>query len=361
VKRASFGAVMTATAAVAIAWMASGATGLARDAPRSWATEERVVVSGVVTSSPLRSFASADTVVVRDDHIAGVYALRNILLYGRFEDRGGSLWPATDRPWMRVVGGDRRRVHGMPQGAAPFSIGRDRAGRVVVVLGRPNPGGSRIKRWWLYDVVRDAARGLKIRGRTGCAIRSVAVWRDRVAYQEQCRRDESNVVLRHKRRAKRLMRIRGGLTGSLRIALRNRFVAVIGGNSPEFEGGEAFDANLWRVLDRGRQCPTFVAGVVEEREIWAGLGSKTLTWVTANYEFDGMTFSGLNASHISLLGRCEATPQIRSTPASLLPQTPINANGPLGFNGVPGAGVAIDGPTVYYATDTGIHRLRLPT
>ena len=155
------------------------------------------------------------------------------------------------------------------------------------------------------------------------------------------------------------MRIREGLTGTLRIMLRNRSVAVIGGGSPEFEGGEAFDENLWRVLDRGRRCPSFVAGVVEERGIWAGLGSETLAWVTADYEFDGMTFSGLNALHINQSGRCEATPEVRSTPTALLPQVPINANGPLGFNGVTRAGVAIDGRTVYYVTDTGIHRLPL--
>jgi hypothetical protein len=295
------------------------------------------------------SLAGSDRTVVRDDHVVGLYALRNTILYGRYESRHGEQRWARDRRWMRVVAGRRRRVHGLPTGAAPFSIGLDRDGRVVVVLGRPDRRATRVSRWWLYDVVRDTARRLRIPARTGCVIRSVAVWRARLAYEQQCS-DVSSVVLTDERRAQRLMRVQGNVA---RIMLRDRSLAVI-----DAYGGDA-SGMMWRVLDRGRRCPLSVAVVEDELGIWAGLDSHGLTWVTAHYEFDGMTFSGLEARHIELSGRCEAGPTVRRTGEGLLPPTPINANGP-GFNAAPNAGVAIDGLTVYYSTDAGIHRVRLP-
>ena len=350
-KSVAVSAIIIATAVAAIAGMANGSTAPARVAPNRSPSEGLSLHAVVVRSGLQRSLTSEDTVVL-DDHVAGVYALRNTLLYGRYEDHGGSLWPATDRRWMRVVGGQRRRVHGIPQGATPFSIGLDRAGRVVVVLGRPDLGGTQVSRWWLYDVVRDVARRLKIPTRSGCVIRSVAIWRDRMAYQEDCRPNVSHVVLSHERRNTRLMKIRVPI-GPVRIALRHQSLAVVEGY-----GGETW-GNVWRVLDRGQRCPRLLAGVDDELGIWAGVGSNTLTWLTGHYDFDGMTFSGLDVRHIDLSGRCASTPTVRHTPAALLPQTPINANGP-GGDGTPSAGVAIDGRTVYYATDTGIYRLRLP-
>ena len=226
----------------------------------------------------------------------------------------------------------------------------------MAVVGRPNPGGSRIKRWWLYDVVRDTARLLRVHEQPGCALRNVAVWRDRLAYVEQCRLAWSRVILRDARGVRRLIRISGGLA---RLLLRHRSLLVVGGGGLDVDG-DASDDNLTRVLDHGHRCPAIIAAVVEERGIWAGLGSSTLTWVTADYEFDGMTYSGVEIRDIDFSGRCQASPRVRETPSTLVPQTPINANGPLGYNGVPKAGVAIDGRTVYYVTDTAIHRLRLP-
>jgi hypothetical protein len=133
--------------------------------------------------------------------------------------------------------------------------------------------------------------------------------------------------------------------------LRNRSPAVMDG------GG---DVALWRLLDHGRLCDKLVATAVEEQGIWAGLGRRTLTWAVADYDFDGVTFSGLRVWDIDLSGRCQASPTLRMTPQSLLPSTPIDANGPVGRNGIPEAGVAIDGRTLCYATGTAIHRLRLP-
>jgi hypothetical protein len=315
----------------------------------------------MVRSAAPHFVGEQDTVVVRDDRVAGVYALRGTVLYPRFDVHGDGFDPAADRPWMRVVAGRLRNVDGIPRHAAPFSMGLDSARRVVAVLGQFETNGLGVKRWWLYDVARDAARRLRIRARPGCAVGSVAVWLNRRVYQENCRGDGrrlvfANIVVRARGRNRRVLRT--SARGTLTLLLRSRSLAVIGLSSG---GTLPYDRSLFRVFDRGRRCPTVVGGTDVENQVWAGIGAGTQTWVTAVAAQDGLLhYSLLGAWDIDLSGQCQASPVVRQTPPSLIPQTTVNALGSVVHGPIPNGGVAIDGRTVYYATDAEIHRLRLP-
>jgi hypothetical protein len=288
-------------------------------------------------------FAASDTVVVGDDGVRELYALHGMLLYGRVVRKDDGWRPATTRRWMRVVNGLQLKARGIPAESEPFSIGRDATGRVVVVFGRRIVDGT-VARWWLYDVAADTARRLRVRAHRGCVVDAVAIWRSRLAAVERCSEFKSHVVLHRGASTKRLTANIG--TFSPRLMLWKRSLAVI------VEFG-VFEQTLWRVLDHGRVCPKAITGTVEENGIWAGIGSRTLTWAIAGYEFDGLRFSGLEVRDTDLSGRCQPSPVPRTTARSLLPQTAIHG-------AYRSSGPAIDGRKLYYATDTAIHRLRLP-
>jgi hypothetical protein len=285
--------------------------------------------------------AARDAVVVRDRAIQTVYALDGRLVYSRGTRR---------QTWIRVLHGHRLLMRGMPAGSGPFSIGRDRRGRIVVVMAKPSGLGLEVKSWWLYDVVRDAARRLHIRARPGCAVASgVAVWRGRTAYTEQCRGSTwgVRVMLRQNGHTRWLAQVGTLEGGATRLFVR--------GSSLAAEGGDGLEAQaVWRVLDRGRLCKRAGAPwlgsidrVGEEYGMWVGLDPRTLIWATAASDFSS-AFFGLTVKYLDLTGRCRRPPLVRAISPSSLPATPIKD-------------VAIDGRTLYYATDTAIHRLRLPT
>jgi hypothetical protein len=299
------------------------------------------------TDQPAWTTARRDRVVVRDDGVNELYALDGMLLYGRVDLLGpDGTKEATTRRWMRVVNGRQLAVGGMPTGSQPFSIGRDATGRVVVVLGRSGSDG--VEAWWLYDIARDAARRLRVPPEKSCVIRNVAVWRGRMAQAVECppsRLEKWRVVVREGASTMRVTRTNAGF-GVSTLVLRNRSLAVI------VVGGRR-EQTLWRILDRGRRCPKAVAGTIDENGFWAGLGSGTLTWAIAGFTFESNAYDLLAVRDVDLAGRCQAAPRKRHTAPSLLPQTPIH--------GSRGSGPAIDGRKFYYATDTAIHMLRLPT
>jgi Ca2+-binding RTX toxin-like protein len=284
-----------------------------------------------------------DQELVRDDGVHELFALDGMLLYGRVEDGPEGWETAATRPWMRVIRGSRQTVERMPIGSTPVSVGRDSNGRVVAVLRRSRSAATSA-RWWLYDLGRDTARPLPVESTRGCVIESLAVWRGRIAELRRCGVFDTTLVLHEGPTTTRLAQHLGG--GAAKLHLRKRSLAVVMELS-------AREQTVWRVLDRGRRCVRPVAGTVEENGIWAGLGSSSLTWAIAGYEFDGLRFAGLRVWDIELAGRCARAPVPRSTPRSLLPQAPIHG-------AYRSSGPAIDGRTLYYATDTAIHRVRLP-
>jgi hypothetical protein len=304
------------------------------------------VVGSLVAFAGVAAEASAnrDPVIAHDDGVVELFALDRHLLYGRYEqvasgDAPPEWLPATARRWMRLVHGRRSPADGLPYAAVPHSIGRDPRGRVVAVVGSTDS-----ERWWVYDIKRDAARDLGVRARRGCTIASAAVWRSRVATVERCRGDQMHVVL-HERAGDTTVASRIG-GGSPKLVLRRRSLAVV------VQFGR-FEQTVWRILDRGRRCPKAITGTVEENGIWAGIGTGTLTWAIAGWEFDGLRFAGLQVGAIALTGRCERSPTV----SSLSPALPMRT---LIHGAYSSSGPAIDGRTLYYATDTTIHRLQLP-
>jgi hypothetical protein len=308
-----------------------------------------VAVGVAGTDPPAWTTAQRDRVVVRDDGIMELYALDGMLLYGRVEPGADGWQPATTRRWMRVVNGHQLQVQGLPTDSFPVSIGRDATGRVVAVLGQYGSGPSAVvARWWLYDVARDAARRLRVPTEKGWLINAVAVWRGRMAeaaFRRRARSEKWRVVVRKGAATTRVTKTKAGFVPT-KLVLRNGSLAVI-------VGGGRFDQTLWRILDHGRRCPKVIGGTDEENGIWEGISAGTLTWAIAGYNFDGLTYDVFEVGDIALSGQCQTAPRKRFTAPSLLPQTPIH--GSYNFSGP-----AIDGRKLYYASDTGIHMLRLP-
>ena len=259
------------------------------------------------------STALRDRVVVRDDGIAELYALDDMLLYGRMTNLGPNEWqPVATRRWMRVVNGRQLEAQGVPAASLPVSIGRDATGRVVVVFDRGSTGGE-LDRWWLYDIARDEARTLRVPGEEGCGIEAMAVWGGRIAYAVCCPwfRYRWRVVVRDGAGTTRITE-RGWRV--MTLVLRNRSLAVL-------VSGSRFEQTVWRVLDDGRLCPKAISGTQDEYGIWPGLGSDTLTWVIAAHTFDFVRYDGVEVGDIDLSGRCGSTPTKRHTSPSLLPQS----------------------------------------
>ena len=282
-------------------------------------------------ASPAR--ASADELVVRDSHIRSVYALDDTLVYRRFERRG------KQRKWMwrRLVRGRVLPARGVPPGSRVGTIGRDRAGRVVLTMPvvERRKGGRLGYKWWIYDVARDRSRRLHGLRHGGCEPHSVSVWRNRLAYAASCkRRSNGGVFLREGDHTRRVANQDGDprwliLRGGTLVALRNW----------------VDDAVVWRLVEDGKLCRTRITDSYLPLQDfgYAGMwlaGDTLMWWTMHKWDTRPGTLVGTR------LGNCG-----QPGPTGTFSLT----SEPLRF-----AARAIDGRWLYYTDKDGIRQQQLP-
>jgi hypothetical protein len=236
-------------------------------------------VACLVLASASAASASRGPAVVHDTRIARIFVLGDTIVYQRRTPSGRDARPA----WRRAIAGRVRAVRGLPAGAEPGAIGRDRAGRVVLTAFVSRYDGDVLAgaEWWLYDVAADRARPLGVSAPTGCTVAMAAIWRRRLAYATRCEAQplQSDVLLRDGARTELVARLGAP---PLQLALHGDTLAAI-------EDMGDGDSAVWRLVVGGRVCPALIAGsyLPEEwlhRGLW--LDGQTLIWWTTAWAFE---------------------------------------------------------------------------
>jgi hypothetical protein len=314
-----------------------------------------LVTAGATAGTEAARAGTADsTRVVRATGVSRLFALDGTLLYATLT---GSEAPYTVR-WARVVDGERSAARGIPANAhvdGARAVGRDSAGHVVVAMQQwalQQFDGP----WWLYDVTRDEARPLSVPATPGCTVSDVAVWGERMAWVERCPatpEDPAPVAVGLRDGTETSMwSVTERYVAETRLALGPDSLAVL----------VATDSGpVWvhRIVDRGRVCVIDGQSPAEAAQSigWAGegpgwyargiwLGTAGLEWALANDEgnqFGGRLFADLAVMASPLSGACQTLAEQRYLAA---PAVRMGA-------------VAIDGRSLYYATETAIYRHRL--
>ena len=134
---------------------------------------------------------AADQVVARHTSPVGrLFQLGGVTLY---QEEGPN--PSVTRhgrvpgPWTRVVRGRSRPARHVPPTVGVGDIGRDAKGRIVLTyyVGRTKPDGTLMRRWFIYDVMRDRSRPIRGLNRDEhCGIAIITMWRKRIVYQKDC-------------------------------------------------------------------------------------------------------------------------------------------------------------------------------
>ena len=299
----------------------------------------RVVLAAVLGMSAFPAASAAqDKVIARDRFpIVQASALAGRIVYQRDLPRG-----LVDRtsPWMRVVGGRRRAVHGMPADAYRGfeAIGRDRAGRVVLPFLRETLTRDRRlinPRWWLYDVARDAARPLRGLPQGACSPSNVSVWRKQIAYQLTCSRKQG-IYLRDDKRTRRVSRLSVS-DATAPLVLRGRTLVMIAGR-----GDSEFA--LWRLVSGGRVCQAMIEPSVGAPDDDFSVGNVWLTGRRLSWWMERDAFStNPPAGGNLVLGT--------TLPRDCSPPTPTAGYAPL--DSLP---MAVDGPALYHAAGKILYR-----
>jgi hypothetical protein len=260
--------------------------------------------------------ARGDSLVVPGARADALFALGGTLVY---HEPGGA--------WMRRVDGRVTEARGVPAGAFGGTIGRDRAGRVVLIV---STGGD----WRAYHVAAD--RSHRLRGLPGgCPPTSVALWRDRLAYAVECAA-RAGVFLREGGLTRRVASARWAAGWSTRVVLR----------------GDTLIAS--RVMDDtiathllakdGRACRAeLLAGSDLEEEWWhygPWLSRGRVMW----WSWFGSDPGGLVGARLG--GRCA---KVGRTGSFELAAPPLL-----------GARVAVDGRWLYHTAADGIRRQLVP-
>ena len=303
---------------------------------------------GAVVAAPdgLARASAGDRLVIADTMIDQLFVLDGIALYRRDtdpeDDLGGTDDPGT---WFRVIDGRREEVRGLPDGTVPTSLGRDAQGRVVATVRLRRPAALLLEqRWWLLDVRADRSRPFPVATtEPRCYVNHLAVWRDYTAFGEHCwemiddpiqgpgyAERATRAVLRTPKRRQQVFEVEG-FFGLAEMTLRAGSFAARG-----TLGGYRYE--VWRFTDRGRRCPTRLADLDPDRSHYTiiGIGQGRLMWGTS-------TRRGMALSHVELAGRCAREPRV-GVFAIRLPTGPV----------------ALDRRWLYYATDDGVHRRKLP-
>jgi hypothetical protein len=141
---------------------------------------------------------AADQVVGRvDDTVVGrLFQLGGVTLY---QEKGPNPYLShphhelVDAPWTRVVNGKSRPVRDIPPTVGVGDIGRDASGRVVLTyyVDETKPDGPLLRRWFIYDVLRDRSRPIRGLNRDGCGVAILTIWRKRMVYQKACPDDRT--------------------------------------------------------------------------------------------------------------------------------------------------------------------------
>ena len=318
-----------------------------------------LVAAGATAGTEAARAGSADsTRVVRATGVWSLFALDGTLLYSTAKDGKAR--------WERVVDGERSAARGIPANLYDAgAVGRDSAGDVVVTMQeyvKRSIDGYPVRApgpWWLYGVTGDEARPLSVPATPGCAVTGVAIWRERMAWVESCPAtpdaaewETTTTVNLHDGTQTSTWSLPGGTCWGVDcapdLALGPDSLAVL------VVVGDFYSVH--RIVDRGRACasdgqspPEVAEGILAgegpgwyARGIW--LGTAGLEWALANDSIDGRAFRDLAVMASPLSGACETPAEQRYLAA---PAVRMRA-------------VAIDGRSLYYATDAGIYRHRLP-
>lgn len=135
---------------------------------------------------------AADQVVARetDSLIGRLFQLGGVTLY---QEEGPN--PSVTRHavvpglWTRVVQGKSRPARHIPPTVGVGDIGRDAKGRIVLTyyLEKTEPDRIPVRRWFIYDVMRDRSRPIKGLNRDEhCFIEIITIWRKRMVFQKTC-------------------------------------------------------------------------------------------------------------------------------------------------------------------------------